>query len=84
MGNCDEQHLEYWCIMHVQEAGARCAKMESNNVTILDLAPSSLIGTSRSFRLSSLSAPFPLSSLLAINSTPQLFVQLTVVSVFIK
>ena len=44
MHNCDEQHLEYWCIAHVQEARARRAKMESNNVTISDLAPSSLVG----------------------------------------
>ena len=34
--NCDEQQLEYWCIVHVQET-ARCAKIESNNVTISDL-----------------------------------------------
>ena len=33
------QHLKYWWIAHVQEAGARSAKMESNNVTISDLAP---------------------------------------------
>ena len=52
-GDCDEQHLEYWCIPHVQEARTRSAKMESNNVTILDLPPSSSIGTSRSFRPSS-------------------------------
>ena len=27
MHNCDEQHLEYWCIAHVQETTARCAKI---------------------------------------------------------
>ena len=34
--NCDEQHLEYWCIAHVQVTRARCAKIESHNITISD------------------------------------------------
>ena len=37
MHNCDEQPLEYWCIAHMQETRVRCAKIESNNVTISDL-----------------------------------------------
>ena len=74
-----------------------CAKMNSNNVTISDLAPSSLVGTSLSLAVSisvcllnlSLSLSLlllSLSSLLAINSTPgpRLFVQLIVASVFVK
>ena len=28
MHNCDEQHLEYRCIAHVQETRAHCAKIE--------------------------------------------------------
>ena len=80
--------------MHVQEAGTH-GKMNSNNVTISDLAPSSLVGTSLSLAVSisvcllnlSLSLSLlllSLSSLLAINSTPRLFVQLIVASVFVK
>ena len=83
MHNCIEQHLKYWCIAHVQEAEAHCAKMESNNVTIRPY-PYSSFGTSLSlaisvclFNLSFSLFLLSLSSLLAINSTPQLLVQLT-------